>query len=568
MHILGLTTMGEAAAALLRDGEIIAAAEEERFSRIKHHVGFPYNALQYVLAEAGITMRDVAHVGLYWRPWVVGHRIKTTLAALTRSPDHFITRLVRGREQVSGSYFPMMRLPRFLREHYGGGDFAFHYIEHHLSHAASAFFCSPFDSAAIFTFDGTGEATTTLLARGEGHRLAKLKEIKLPHSLGQFYSAITNYLGFDMFEGDEYKVMGAAAYGEPEFYDYFRREILRLTGPAEFELNISLLDHHLAKKYQFSPELQRVIGPPRRKDEEFTARHFAIAASAQKVFEDTVLHLLAWLREKTRERYLCLAGGCALNAVLNGRIEREAGFDAVYIQPAAHDAGAALGAALYIHHCLLGRTDRRVMEHAYWGPQFDRAAGLAALDSQPLVWRELSEDQLIAETARLLTEGKLVAWFQGRMEWGPRALGNRSILADPRRREIKDIINHKVKLREPFRPFAPSVLEERAAEVFGRPLQAPFMITVHEVVPAMREKIPAVVHVDGTARPQTVSRRTNDRYWRLIAEFDRLTGVPVILNTSFNIQEPIVCTPEDAVDCFLRSEMDYLVLDRFLVTRR
>jgi len=568
MYILGLATMGEAAAALLRDGEIIAAAEEERFSRIKHHIGFPYNALEYVLAEASITMKDVAHVGLYWRPWVLGHRNKTTLAARTRPPNHFITRVVRGREQISGSYFPMVRLPRLLRERYGGGDFEFHYIEHHISHAASTFFCSPFESAAIFSFDGTGEATTTLLAHGQGRRIRKLHEIKLPHSLGQFYSALTNFLGFDMFNGDEYKLMGAAAYGEPEFYDYFRKNILRLKGASDFELNISLLDHHLAKRYQFPEELQRVIGPPRKKDEEFIQRHFNVAASTQKVFEDTVMHLLTWLKEKTRERYLCLAGGCALNAVLNGRIEREAGFDQVYIQPAAHDAGGALGAALYIYHSLLGHPHERTMEHVYWGPQFDRAELRRALEDQPLAWRELSEAEIVSETARLLSEGNLVAWFQGRMEWGPRALGNRSILADPRNPNVKDLINHKVKLREPFRPFAPSILEERVEDVFGKKIHAPFMITVHDVLPEMRRKIPGVVHVDGSARPQTVSRRINERYWRLIREFDRLTGVPLILNTSFNIQEPIVCTPEDAVDCFLRSEMDYLVLDRFLVRRK
>jgi carbamoyltransferase len=280
------------------------------------------------------------------------------------------------------------------------------------------------------------------------------------------------------------------------------------------------------------------------------------------------MHLLGWLREKTRERHLCLAGGCALNAVLNGRIEREAGFDQVYVQPAAHDAGGALGAALYIHHSILGKPRQAAMEHAYWGPHYQRADLLRALADQSLTWQELSESNLPMEVARLLSEGNIVAWFQGRMEFGPRALGSRSILADPRNPNIKDVINHKVKLREPFRPFAPSILEEKVQDVFGRKITAPFMITVHEVTPEMRQKIPAVVHVDGTARPQTVSRKTNERYWQLINEFDQLTGIPLVLNTSFNIQEPIVCTPEDAVDCFLRSEMDYLVLDRLLVRRR
>jgi carbamoyltransferase len=567
MYILGLTTLGDAAATLIRDGEIVAAAEEERFSRRKHHSGFPYNAVQYCLEEAGITMADVEHVGLYWKPWVLRHKAVQALKSALISRDMFRARVDRGVTQVSDSYLGMLRYPRLLRARYGPSGFKFHFLEHHLCHAASAFYVSPFERAAILTMDGTGEDTTTLFSRGEGTRIRPLKRIKLPHSLGQFYSAVTNYLGFDMFGGDEWKVMGLAAYGEPEFYDFFSRRVLTTNGNYDFRVDIRVLDHHLAKHYRFGEEIARAIGPPRQPDEDLTERHWNIAASAQKVFEDTVLYLLKGLHEQTGEENLCLAGGCAFNSVANGRFFTESRFKDFFVQPAAGDAGCSLGAAFLVHHSVLKRPRKTVMSHAYWGPGFTSDECRRALDASGLRYETLPDEELLPRVAQMLADGAIVGWFQGRMEFGPRALGNRSFIADPRRGDMRDLLNHKVKLREWFRPLAPSMLEEAADGVFGRPHRDPFMITVLAVAEEKRAAIPAVVHVDGTARPQTVSRATNPRYWQLISEFERLTGVPMLLNTSFNIQEPIVCRPEDAIKTFRGASFDALVLENHLVVR-
>jgi carbamoyltransferase len=339
MYILGLTTLGDSAATLIRDGKLVAAAEEERFSRAKHHSGFPFNAVQYCLDEAGIGIADVERVALYWKPWVLRHKAVQAVKSLAVSRAMFSARVDRGVAQVSESYLGMFRLPRLIREHYGPSDFRFHYLDHHTCHAASAFFVSPFESAAVLTLDGTGEDTTTMFSRGRGTRLRLLKRIKLPHSLGQFYSAVTNFLGFDMFGGDEWKVMGLAAYGKPEYYDYLARRVLSINGDHDFHVNIRVLDHHLAKRYEFSREILDAMGPVRGKDEEITERHQNIAASAQRVLEDVVLHLLNGLYEQTREENLCLAGGVAFNSVMNGRIMKESPFKRYYVQPAAGDAG-------------------------------------------------------------------------------------------------------------------------------------------------------------------------------------------------------------------------------------
>jgi len=567
MYILGLTTMGDAAACLIRNGEIVAAAEEERFSRIKHHIGFPYQAVEYVLSEAGITMDDVDHVGLYWKPWILSRRLYLLLRSLGNSWAAFDTRLQRGVEQVGRHYALMFAMKSHIRRRFGG-SFAFHYVEHHLAHAASTFYVSPFEEAAIFTADGTGEETTTMFAVGQGTRIRVLDRVKLPHSLGQFYSAITNFLGFDMLQGDEWKTMGLAAWGQPEFYDFFIKNVLIPTGENKYRLNWQLLDHHLAKRYVFSKELIQILGPPRRPHEEITERHMNIAASAQKALEEVVLRLLDWLFHKTRTRNLCLAGGVVFNSVMNGRILRETPFEHVYIQPAAGDAGCALGTCYYIWHQILGKPRKFVMQHAYWGPSFSSETCRRVLEAHGLRYTPLDDRTLVERVAQLLSEGHIVAWFQGRMEWGPRALGNRSFLADPRDPEVREKLNHQVKLREWFRPLAPSVMEEYRSEIFGcERYHDPFMITVYPVRKDVREKIPAVVHVDGTARPQMVRKQDNPRYWQLIDAFRRKTGIPCLLNTSFNIQEPIVCTPEDAVKTFLRSRLRYLVLENLLVER-
>lgn len=566
-YILGLTTLGDAAATLIADGQVVAAVEEERFSRRKHHIGFPFDAVDYCLAEGGITLRDVAHVSLYWKPWILGHKALQAVKSLGTSREMFKARVDRGVRQVSGSYLGMLQYPRLLRQRFGPSDFRFHYLEHHPCHAASAFYVSPFERAAILTMDGTGEATTTMTATGDGTRLRPLKRIKLPHSLGQFYSAVTNFLGFDMFAGDEWKVMGLAAYGTPDYYDFLTQRVLVPNGPDAFRVNIEVLDHHLAKRYQFSEEAVAAMGPPRQPDEEITPRHQNIAASAQLALEETVLRLLRELHRQTGEENLCLAGGVAFNSVMNGRIIEESPFERVFVQPVAGDAGCSLGAAYLTYHQLLGRPRTYRMHHAYLGPAFTSAECAAALRAAELPFETLPDEKLLPRVARLIADGAIIGFFQGRSEFGPRALGNRSFLADPRRADMRELLNHKVKLREWFRPLAPSFLEERSTEFFGVPHDDPFMVTVLAVEESQRSRIPAVVHVDGTARPQTVSRATNPRYWELIKEFEAITGVPVLLNTSLNVQEPIVCTPAHAVRTYQNASFDGLVLEDHLTVR-
>lgn len=568
MYILGLTTLGDSAAAIIKDGQLIASAEEERFSRKKHHSGFPYKAIEFCLKEAGITLAEVEHVGHYWKPWILRHKAMQAAKAAFISPAMFKARADRGVAQVSDSYLGMFKHPKRLREHFGESNFKFHFLEHHQTHAASAFFVSPFDSAAILTWDGTGEDTTTLFCKGKGNKLEVLKRIKLPHSLGQFYSAVTNFIGFDMFAGDEWKVMGLAAYGKPKHYDFFREKVLTTNGSGDFRFNIKVLDHHLAKHYQFPEAIVKELGPGRKPGEELTEHHWDIACSAQKALEDTAIYLVKKLHEMTGEENLCLAGGVAFNSVMNGRIFHETPFKRFFVQPAAGDAGCSLGAAYYVWNQKLGRPRDFVMRHAYWGPGFSNEECRAALDAAGLGYETLPDEELLPRLAKMLSEGAIIGWFNGRMELGPRALGARSFLADPRRADMREILNHKVKLREWFRPLAPSMHEERGTEVFGVEHHDPFMITVIEVAEEYKSKIPAVVHVDGTARPQMVSRETNPRYWNLINEFKKLTGIPMLLNTSFNVQEPIVCTPENAINTFRNANFDALVLENNLAVRQ
>ncbi len=567
MYILGLTTLGDSAASLIKDGEIVAAAEEERFSRKKHHLGFPYKAIQYCLDEAGITLKDVAHVGLYWKPWILRHKAMQALKAGLISPAMFKARADRGVKQVSESYLGMFWHPKRLREHFGASDFKFHFLEHHQTHAASAFFVSPFKSAAILTWDGTGEDTTTLFCHGKDTKIEVLKRIKLPHSLGQFYSAVTNYLGFDMFGGDEWKVMGLAAYGKPEYFDFFSQKVLTTNGNGDFHYDIKVLDHHLAKHYQFPEAIIKELGEPRKKGEELTEHHWNIASSAQKTVEETAIYLCKQIKEMTGEENLCMAGGVAFNSVMNGRLFHETPFKNFFVQPAAGDAGCSLGAALMIWHQKLGNPRKFVMNHSYWGPKFTNEECQKVLNENELKYENLPDETLLPKVAKMISEGAIIGWFNGRMEWGPRALGARSFVADPRRADMREVLNDKVKLREWFRPLAPSMLEEHGNEVFGVEHHDPFMITVIEVAEDYKSKIPAVVHVDGTARPQMVNKEVNPRYWNLINEFKKLTGIPMLLNTSFNIQEPIVCTPQDAVNTFKNANFEALVMENNLVLK-
>jgi carbamoyltransferase len=567
MFILGLTTLGDSAAALIKDGELVAAAEEERFSRKKHHSGFPYKAIEFCLDQAGIKLKDVEHVGHYWKPWILRHKVMQAAKAALISRDMFKARADRGVAQVSDSYLGMFKHPKRLREHFGPSDFKFHWVEHHQSHAASAFFVSPFESAAVLTWDGTGEDTTTLFSKGRGNKIEVLKRIKLPHSLGQFYSAVTNFIGFDMFAGDEWKVMGLAAYGTPKYYDFFRERVLTTNGNGDFHFNIKVLDHHLAKHYQFPDEIVKELGPGRKKGEDLTQHHWDIASSAQKALEDTAIYLVGKIHEMTGEENLCMAGGVAFNSVMNGRIFHETPFKRFFVQPAAGDAGCSVGAAYYVWNQTLGRPRSFEMNHAYWGPGFTNDECAAALNEAGLKFETLPDEVLLPRLAKMISEGAIVGWFNGQMELGPRALGARSFVADPRRADMREILNHKVKLREWFRPLAPSMHEEHGAEVFGVEHHDPFMITVIQVDEAYKSKIPAVVHVDGTARPQMVNREVNPRYWALIDEFKKITGIPMLLNTSFNVQEPIVCTPSDAVNTFRNANFDALALQNHLVLR-
>jgi carbamoyltransferase len=460
-----------------------------------------------------------------------------------------------------------------------------HWVEHHPAHLASAFYVSPFEEAATGAIDGFGDFVSTSWAVGQGARLEVIQRVFFPHSLGLLYLALTQYLGFWKY-GDEYKVMGLAPYGAPDYADKLR-QLIRLEANGAFRLDLSYFRHWsdgVSMTWDdgeptigpvFTPRLEALLGPARRTDEPVEPRHEAIAASLQVVFEETVFHILRALHEKTRLPRLCLAGGCAMNSVANGKIRERTPFREVFIQPAAADNGTALGAALYVAHHVLGQPRRFVMDHAYWGPAFgdEQIAKVLAGRAEELrqlgcpVSRLDDEDALCRQTAGWIAAGKVVGWFQGRMEWGARALGNRSILADPRRSDMRDIINTKIKFRETFRPFAPSLLEESLDDYFVGAVADPFMVQVYPVRPDKRRVIPAVTHVDGSGRLQTVSRATNPLYWSLIKAFEKETGVPVLLNTSFNENEPIVHRPEEALDCFLRTRMDALIMGHWVLVK-
>jgi carbamoyltransferase len=527
--ILGLNAYhGDAAAALVVDGELVAAAEEERFNRVKHSAGFPAQAAAWCLAEAGLSAPDQVAVG-----------------CLERS------------------------LPADPRGELPSAEW--HFVEHHRAHLASSFLVSGFEDAAVLSVDAFGDGVSTMLARGEGTSVDVLERVEFPHSLGVLYTAVTQWLGFPRF-GDEGKVMGLAPYGTPRFTD----ELHRLVRPAGdlFELDLDYFTHYerpMELTWRegsptvgrlFSPRLEELLGPAREPEGELTAHHEDVAASLQAVLEEHYLRLADALWRRTKLPRLCLAGGVALNAVANGRILRETPFEQIFVQPAASDSGTAIGAAFQV-----AGTRDFVMEHAYWGPRYSDEDCAAALAAAGMSGEGLDEEELCAHVAARIAAGNVVGWFQGRMEFGPRALGDRSIVADPRRHEIKDVLNARIKHREPFRPFAPSVLAEKAPEWFEQEHPSPFMVLVYRTRPEKRELIPGVNHVDDTGRLQTVTRAANPRYHRLIQEFERLTGVPMVLNTSFDENEPIVMTPADALETFRRTRIDLLVLGSLVVRR-
>jgi len=562
--VLGINNMHDASAAIVMDGKVVAAAEEERFSRYKHHIGLPVNAIRYCLDEVGITIKDLDVVALSWRPWVLRMRIFNALKSVSFSKRAFKAKASRGMGQMGNEWYQLFTMKWLIERHFGKGNFRLHYIDHHLCHAVSAFYVSPFERAAALTVDGAGEEDTTVFWTCEGTKIKRIASIRIPHSLGQFYATITGFLGFKI-QSDEYKVMGMAPYGKPRFADFFRNKVLNIRKDGTFRINSRFLDYHLARQGIFLEETVRALGKNRLPDEEITNQHMDIARSAQVVLEEVLFHMAKHLHGKTSVDKLCLAGGVALNCVANGKLLDNTPFRQIFVQPAAGDAGTSIGAALHVYHRYTREPRRYQMRDAYLGPSYSNQRCIDTLNEFGLSYKELTKEELCSRIATFLSEGKLVCWFQGRMEWGPRALGNRSLLADPRRAEMRDIINLKVKQREPFRPFAPSVLEEKSYDYFGNPIPSPFMLFAFKVNPDRQKEIPAVTHVDGTARPQTVSKEANPLYWDLIKEFENRTGVPVLLNTSFNVQEPIVCSPKDAVACFLKTKVDYLVLNNLLI---
>lgn len=561
MNILGLSCFyHDSAACLLRDGHIVAAASEERFTRKKHDADFPANAIRYCLEEGRVKSSDLDYVGFYDKPLLKFERILATyLSTFPRSYLAFMKAVpVWLREKL-------WTKDRIKRELSYNGEILF--AEHHESHAASAFLVSPFEEAAILTVDGVGEWATASLAEGLGNKIRMLKQIDFPHSLGLLYTAFTSYLGFKA-NSAEYKVMGLAPYGEPKYYDRIMNNLIDVRDDGSFRLNMDYLAYAYGLKMTNARFANLFEGPVREPESPLDQRHKDLAASIQKVTEEVMLKLAFALHKQTSHDNLCMAGGVALNCVANGRILREGPFAKVFIQPAAGDAGGALGVAKYIYHTVLGNPRDSTLDDVYLGPSFSSEQIQSLLDTAGAPYQKLKRNELIETVARLIADQSVVGWFQGRMEFGPRALGNRSILADARSAENKDRVNLKIKFRESFRPFAPSVLEEYCSEFFDLGCASPYMLLVAQVKEDKRV-IPAVTHLDGSARIQTVSRDSNPMFYDLIAEFHKLTGVPVIINTSFNVRgEPIVCTPEDAFRCFMRTDMDFLVMDHFILDKR
>jgi carbamoyltransferase len=582
MNILGINAYhGSASAALVCDGRLVAAVEEERFNRVKYAAGFPSQAIRYCLKEAGLKLDEIDHVAVPRNPYA---RLGTKLFYAIRMPS-----FARGRAKVLAKF---TGVPEALAAAFDSDPTTitaqFHRIEHHQAHLASAFFVSPFERAALLSADGLGDFASTMWGVGYGNRMNIEDAIAFPHSLGLYYTAVTQYLGFLKF-GDEYKVMGLAAYGEPEQLAAFR-DIVRFDANGNgngFRLGLDYFLHHRTGPEMswaeadktpvlgklFSEQMSRRLGAARAPEEPLEQRHRNLAASLQARLEEVYLGMLRKLATATGQKSICLAGGVAFNCVANGKIFDSTPFEEVYVQPAAGDAGLAVGAAYYVWHQKLGKPRSFVMDHAYWGPGFSAVEIRAAIEASAIAREgysvaELPVPELTQRAAAIIAEGKILGWFQGRAEWGPRALGNRSIVADPRRPDMKETLNRRIKHREIFRPFAPSILAEATGEWFEKAHPSPFMTLAYAVRAEKRALIPAPTHVDGTGRLQTVTREANPRYHALISAFRDLTGVPVVLNTSFNDNEPIVCRPEEAIDCFLRTKMDALVLGDFLVTGR
>jgi carbamoyltransferase len=594
VYILGISCFyHDAAAALLKDGVLIAAAEEERFSRKKHDSGYPALAVQYCLNEAGITADDLDYVVFYEKPLPKFERLLTT--ALATWPHSTVV----FREGMITWLNEKLWIKDRIRRQVAVPPERILFVEHHLSHAASAFFCSPYEESAVLTIDGVGEWTSATLGVGKAtwdgsgtNSIELFQESRFPHSLGLYYSAFTAWLGFEVNDG-EYKVMGMAPYGRPNLQDKVRK-VINFADDGSFWLDMDYFSFHQSMENTFSRKFEALFGEPRKRDSEFFThgtgvpdgasakaieenQYYAdVAASVQRTTEEAIINIANYLHKRTGSKRLCMAGGVAMNSVANGRILRDTPFEELYIQPSAGDAGGALGAALYAHHVLLNKPRTFVMEHAYWGQSFGDGEVKSALDKRGVGYEYVGDEDKLAEIcAAELASGRVLGWFQGRFEWGQRALGNRSIIADPRREGMKDIVNTKIKFREPFRPFAPSVLVEEVEGYFDHATDrtswpkelAKFMMAVMPVAEDKQEKIPAVSHL-GTGRLQTVLPDTNPRYHKLISSFHGETGVPVIMNTSFNLRgEPIVTSPDNALNTFYASGLDTLVLGNHIVRK-
>ncbi len=572
--ILGLNAYhGDAAAALVVDGELVAAAEEERFNRIKHCAGFPALAAAWCLSEGGIRPEELDHLAVSRDPRAnVGQKLLRTIRHGASA------RYLKARLQNAAKIRDVRTaLGESLGLDAGALRAEVHNVEHHQAHVASAFFVSPFDEAAILSVDGFGDFCSTMTAVGRGNSFEVLDRVLFPHSLGIYYAALTQWLGFPEY-GDEGKVMGLAPYGDASPHMKAMRDVLQTDGDL-FALGLDYFTHdkegvdmtwdegspRIGRIY--SDKLVETFGPARERGTEMTKHYEDVAAALQKRFEEVYLHVVDRLQVRTGMTNLCLAGGVALNAVANGRIRPETGFEGLYVQPAAGDSGTAVGAAYYVWNQELGRPRSFVMTHADTGPEYSDDEYTAAVLNAGLTAERLDDDMLFRSVAERIAAGDVVGWFQGRMEFGPRALGHRSIVADPRRADMKDVLNARIKHREPFRPFAPSILADATGAWFDQDYTSPFMVLVYKTKADKREKIPAVNHIDDTGRVQTVERAVDPRYYRLIEEFGGLTEVPVLLNTSFNENEPIVMTPTEAVDTFLKTHMDVLVLGNYVVSR-
>lgn len=581
-YILGLNAYhADSSAALIKDGRLIAAAEEERFNRIKHWSGFPAEAIKYCLSAGGITAKELDYICINRNTRAnllkkIGYIIKKR-PSLASLKDRLRNRGKIG--NITDEFCKKIGVSKKdLRAE-------FKFTEHHRAHIASSFLVSPFQESALTSVDGFGDFLSCMMAVGRGNNIEILDAVSYPHSLGMFYLTITQYLGFPEY-GAEYKVMGLAPYGEPKYMNEMRKIVL-LQDDGMFKLGLEYFKHHdegVEMSWNntaptigcaYTDKLINLLGPARQPGDELTQKHRDIAASLQAMYEEAFFAMLNRLYDMTKANNLCIAGGCAMNSVANGKIFDRTPFKDIYIQSAAGDAGGAIGAAFYVWNTLLRNKRDFVMDHAYWGPDFGEAELSRELSAKSIeieknkceIEKIEDDNELCKRTAECIADGKIVGWFQGRMEWGPRALGNRSIVCDPRRADMKEILNLKIKRRESFRPFAPSILRESVKDWFETDYDVPFMLQVYQIREEKRKEIPAVTHVNGSGRLQTITENQNPLYYKLIKEFGKITGVPIVLNTSFNENEPVVCRPREALDCFLRTRMDVLVLGKWMITR-